>query len=44
MKPYMCLLQADDTVLHKAAEHGHSNLLQLFISAGMSVDIKGHVS
>ena len=44
MKPYMCLLQAGDTVLHIAAEHGHSNLLQLFISAGMSADIKGLVS
>ena len=44
MKPYMCLLQLDDTVLHNAAEGGHSNLLQLFISAGMSVDIKGNVS
>ena len=44
MKPYMCLLQNDDTVLHKAAEHGHSNLLQLFKRAGMSVDIKGWVS
>ena len=44
MKPYMCLLQLDDTVLHIAAEYGHSNLLQLFISAGMSADIKGNVS
>ena len=44
MKPYMCLLQNGDTVLHEAARGGHSNLLQLFISAGMSVDIKGHVS
>ena len=40
----MCLLQDGDTVLHKAAERDHSNLLQLFISAGMSADIKGWVS
>ena len=44
MKPYMCLLQFNNTVLHEAARKGHSNLLQLFISAGMSVDIKGEVS
>ena len=44
MKPYMCLLQLDDTVLHKAAMSGHCDVLQLLIDAGMSVDIKGLVS
>ena len=44
MKPYMCLLQWGDTVLHKAAMSGHCDVLQLLIDAGMSVDIKGSVS
>ena len=44
MKPYMCLLQWGDTVLHKAAECGHCGVVQLLIDAGMSVDIKGIVS
>ena len=44
MKPYMCLLQLGNTVLHAAAGSGHCDVLQLLIDAGMSVDIKGRVS
>ena len=44
MKPYMCLLQWGDTALHRAAESGHCDVVQLLIDAGMSVDIKGDVS
>ena len=44
MKPYMCLLQFDNTALHRAASSGHCDVLQLLIDAGMSVDIKGDVS
>ena len=43
MKPYMCLLQWRDTILHIAAKSGHCDVLRLLIGAGMSVDIKGQV-
>ena len=44
MKPYMCLLQWDDTALHRAAIRGHCDVVQLLIDAGMSVDTKNRVS
>ena len=44
MKPYMCLLQNGDTVLHEAASNGCHNILQLLLDAGMAVDIKGWLS
>ena len=44
MKPYMCLLQVGDTALHRVAESGQCDVLQLLIDAGMSVDIKSWVS
>ena len=44
MIPYMCLLQLRNSVLHKAAEGGHHDVIQLLINAGMSLDIKGFVS
>ena len=44
MKPYMCLLQGGDTVLHKAAQNGQQDVLRLLISSGMSPDTEGLVS
>ena len=44
MKPYMCLLQACETALHKAAKKGHCDILRLLIDTGMALDINGYVS
>ena len=44
MKPYICLLQTGDTVLHKAAQNGQQDVLRLLISSGMSPDTEGLVS
>ena len=44
MKPYMCLLQGGDTVLHKAVQNGQQDMLRLLISSGMSPDTEGLVS
>ena len=44
MKPYICLLQWGDTVLHVACSFDHHDLALLLINAGMSVDVRNGVS
>ena len=44
MKPYMCLLQFGDTVLHEASRNGQHELLQNLLKTGIAVDVRNDVS
>ena len=44
MKPYMYLLQSGETVLHKAAKYGNTEIVKALLESGADVDPRNAVS
>ena len=44
MKPYVCLLQDNERVLHKASRNGQHEMLQHLLMTGIAVDVRDNVS